>query len=108
MSEVRHVDLVRNDPSTGSQRRLATLEITSDNTLKVTGHDGEDWVTRVEQLGGPIDHQSPIEYVDALARRLANSTYIALSDAHTEQECPFLDGNQIQLDPRAGHLASAR
>lgn len=103
----RHVDVVKNDPAAGVQRRLATLEVTTDRPLVIRSANGDDWQERLERLAGPMNGHTGSEYIDLLTERLADSTYIALTEMHADDDCPFAETDELRIDPRSGHLTNA-
>src|SRR4051794_26421454 len=102
----RHVDVVKNDPLAGTQQRLATLIIDGDE-LHIRADDADAWRERLERLAGTMNGHGAAEYVAVVAERLADSTYISVTEPHSDADCAFADGDVIDAPVGAAHLTSA-
>ena len=101
---MQHIDVIKNDPLAGVQRRIATLTADGDE-LKI---EPEGWRERIEQLAGPAGEHRPDEYLALVVGRLADATYVSASEAHTEDECPFTHAEEITVVAESEpHLAGA-
>jgi hypothetical protein len=101
----QHIDVIKNDPLAGVQRRIATITADGDE-LTI---EPEAWRERIEQLAGSVDGHRPDEYLALVIDRLADATYVSASEAHTAEDCPFADADEITVVAEGEpHLAGAQ
>ncbi len=98
-----HVDVIKNDPLAGVCRLLATITADGDHV----SIEPEQWGERIEQLAGPMNGHGPDEYIQLITDRLADATYVSVSEPHTDESCPFAAADEIgdAGAQRSSHLA---
>lgn len=103
-----HVDVIKNEPLAGVQRRVTTL-VAEGSEIHFRGEDAEVWRERIEQLIGPMNAHAPDEYLALLVDRLADATYVSATEPHGDDECPFAHSDEIRVpaEEAAPHLAGA-
>ena len=81
-----HVDIIKTDPTAGTQRRLAKVAV-EHGQLVIESPDEAYWREALARVGRKVDpDDDPKAFLDSLNERL-DGTYVFATKPHDEAEC---------------------
>jgi hypothetical protein len=80
-----HVDIVKTDPTAGTERRLARV-VLDQGQISIESPDEAYWRDVLTRAAGMSPDEHPEAFLDALAERL-DGTYVFATEPHDEVDC---------------------